>query len=559
MAKRQINFSDPEVISQIAHALVDHTPIAYLILDKKLRIHFFNQFYLKIRKLADDSVLGNYCYNLTNNGVPCPDCAVRDTIDTGRTKRVARKDYLPDGSYCHVDDYAIPIADADGNFDYILEVVVDRTTERRVREKNERLYVGMIEALIALMDKKDPYTRNHSLDVTRIAVKLANFIGLPPEEVHDIRLASLLHDIGKIYIPDTIINKPAALTPDEFETIKRHSVETFNMLSHLSQFEGIRQMAGHHHERWDGKGYPDGLSGQEIPLGARILCVADAYDAMTSNRPYRRAISHDDAVTEIEANAGRQFDPVLARRFVEMAGENFGSRERMLKDRARSVFKRRGRTTIKIERRISSGRGNSTRIFHNDMMSFFSNREFMRAVMENSPCFYLIVDKDFNILYSSENFSRQSGLSREEVGAKRCFELAERGAIHCFELEDGKVKCPAVRAFLTGKMQEGKTHFDFRDETVFCDVYAVPVEMRDQNGESFPCVMEIILDRSRETRALLSMESDVKRLLEILMQLTGKMSENITSDSRSIIQSCATFGEYLTRMSERIRTMEERD
>lgn len=551
-SKTRIDFTDPKVLDQIASILLNHTPIAYIILDKKLRIHFFNDFYTKIRKLERNDILGNYCYNITNNGVPCRECAVQAAIAKKERQFVSRKDYLPDGSFCCVDDYAIPLVNAVGDFNYILEVIIDRTAERRLQENNDNLYVGMIEALISILDKKDPYTSDHSRDVTKIAVKLARHIGLGDAEVQDIRLASLLHDIGKIYIPDAIINKPGSLTEDEYRIIKRHPTETLNMLANLSQLTEVRLIAGHHHERWDGRGYPDRLAGEEIPLGSRIISIADTYDAMTSNRSYRNALPHEKAVEEILANAGSQFDPNLVRRFADMVASESDPRERLLTEKIDARYRRQNRNSVKIERHLQDSAGNSTHIFHDDVTKFFSSKTFVRAIMENSPCFYTIIDENFNILFASESMLRESGLPPEKIYDMHCYEIAQNGK-PCFGDEKGAAACAAMRAFQTGAPQEGKIEYRFKGRTWLCDVYANPLTLRDVNGEEVKCVLQIILDRTREVRARHSFESDVKTLLNTLVQVITNMDESVTAGSEDIIESCTNFSEYLSNIGDALK------
>ncbi|MGQ9920285.1 MAG: HD domain-containing phosphohydrolase [Desulfobacca sp.] len=175
-----------------------------------------------------------------------------------------------------------------------------------------------LRALINSLEARDASTRHHSVRVTSIAAKFAERIGLPKAWVDSLRRAGALHDIGKIGIPDAVLLKPAPLMPAELEIIRQHPVIGANIVAPLHLLPREQAIIVHHHERWDGKGYPSGLAGEAIPLLARIIALADSYDAIISDRPYRARRSHDEALAEIAAHAGTQFDPELTRQFIEI-------------------------------------------------------------------------------------------------------------------------------------------------------------------------------------------------------------------------------------------------
>ena len=179
-------------------------------------------------------------------------------------------------------------------------------------------YAPTIYALTAAIDAKDHYTFRHSVNVSYLATQLARAIGLDDEHVEMIRQAGLLHDIGKISIPENILSKTTPLTDDEFEIMKSHVENSIAMIRHLPSLDYVVPIAIAHHERYDGAGYPRGLSGKNIPIGGRCLAIADAFDAMVSKRPYKEAISIQEALEEIERNLEKQFDPEIGRTFVEL-------------------------------------------------------------------------------------------------------------------------------------------------------------------------------------------------------------------------------------------------
>ena len=203
---------------------------------------------------------------------------------------------------------------------------------RLIKDINEKLekayddlreaYRGTMESLRLAVDAKDTYTKNHSDRVSYYAVLLAKKIGLPEEEVEIIRDGGLFHDIGKIGIPDSILQKTSPLTDDEYSDIKNHPSIGAHILQPAKIFDKIIPMVKHHHERFDGRGYPSGLKGEDIPLCARIVCIADSFDAMTSDRSYRPRYTLFKAIEEIENCKGTQFDPELADAFVVSIKEN---------------------------------------------------------------------------------------------------------------------------------------------------------------------------------------------------------------------------------------------
>ena len=189
----------------------------------------------------------------------------------------------------------------------------DMASEIRAKtEKLSRAYIQIVEALAASVDAKDRYTHGHSSRVADYSREIARRAGLSQSQQDAIFMMGLLHDVGKIGIPDTIINKPGRLTDEEFAVIKTHPSVGAEILKKITDYPELMIGAHWHHERYDGKGYPDGLSGESIPEVARIIAVADTYDAMTSNRSYREALTQEQVRAEIERCKSSQFDPRFA-------------------------------------------------------------------------------------------------------------------------------------------------------------------------------------------------------------------------------------------------------
>ncbi|HZE68234.1 MAG TPA: HD domain-containing phosphohydrolase [Pyrinomonadaceae bacterium] len=192
---------------------------------------------------------------------------------------------------------------------------------QRAAEANRELFVGTVKSLAAAIDGKDPYTRGHSERVSRFSVAIAQRLGLPDDEVEKIRISALLHDVGKIGIDDKILKKPASLTDEEYEIMKQHPQKGFKIMSHIPALKEFLPGMYMHHEMINGQGYPQGLKGDEIPIMARIVAVADTFDAMTTDRPYQSAMKFEDAVARIETFVGTRYDAQVVAAFVEACRE----------------------------------------------------------------------------------------------------------------------------------------------------------------------------------------------------------------------------------------------
>ena len=204
----------------------------------------------------------------------------------------------------------------------LVELVADhvgaalRTAE--LYRKLEQTHLGVAEALAAALEAKDGYTANHARWIADLAVEVGRELELTESVLRDVRYGAIFHDIGKIAVPDAILNKPGPLTDEEFEIIKQHPAVGEQILAPVPFLAEVRRIVRHDHERWDGTGYPDGLRGPQIPIGARIVLVVDAYHAMISNRPYREAMAEKDARERLQAGAGSQFDPGVVAAFLRV-------------------------------------------------------------------------------------------------------------------------------------------------------------------------------------------------------------------------------------------------
>jgi len=193
---------------------------------------------------------------------------------------------------------------------WLKEEVQRRTQEvEREREKQQQLALATLEALINAQEAKSPFLSGHSARVATFAASVAHHLGLTDDEIEDIRMAGRLHDLGKIGVRDSVLNKKGPLTDNEYEHVKQHVLIGWQILSPLQHLGSIISYVRNHHEHWDGSGYPDGLAAEEIPLGARIVCASEVYDALTTSRPYQEKLSPREAVDRMSLLAGKILDP----------------------------------------------------------------------------------------------------------------------------------------------------------------------------------------------------------------------------------------------------------
>jgi putative two-component system response regulator len=208
-----------------------------------------------------------------------------------------------------------------------LPILIERNLTRRrlevarLKERESAVLFAAIKALASAVDAKDPYTARHSMRVTRLALELGRLIRLSADEMYLLEFSAWMHDVGKIGVPDALLLKPAALAPDELAIMRVHAVKGGEIVGSIEELNPVATVIRHHHERVDGQGYPDGLKGDAIPLASRIIGIADAFEAMTADRSYRRTLGRALALAELGANAGTQFDAALVRPFLNIVTE----------------------------------------------------------------------------------------------------------------------------------------------------------------------------------------------------------------------------------------------
>ena len=229
------------------------------------------------------------------------------------------------GTLCCANHEAKPdLSDRDVQMLHVLaRLTADQIEREELQLDKQRLLAETagVTALIAAVEARDSYTGEHSRFVVELATKVARGMGARRETLAEIQQVALLHDIGKLAVPDAVLNKPGPLSPDEWRTMREHPKIGARIVSAIPELMFLAPAIRAEHERWDGRGYPDGLAGRAIPLASRIVFVCDAYHAMTSDRPYRQALSSEEAIEEISAGTGSQFCPETAQALLELLAD----------------------------------------------------------------------------------------------------------------------------------------------------------------------------------------------------------------------------------------------
>jgi PAS domain S-box-containing protein/putative nucleotidyltransferase with HDIG domain len=326
---------EDDQLQQMTDALLDTLPLGVILTDVNGDIAFINHTAEAIRNIRRENLIGK---NMLDCHAPRSQAGVMRALENIRQKPdTTYKRMVEDsasGKY-YINTYA-GIVDAK-NEAIGLAVLTEDVTEKRklelersktyqmnletmsnIRKQYHELLLTSLETIAKILEARDPYTRHHSKNVCDISLKLYEHRKGIGEDYHMLKTAATLHDIGKICIPDAILFKPGPLSDLEFSTIRQHSAIAAEILKPLDSGSAISSIVRHHHEHYDGRGYPDGLRGGEIPMCSRIITIADAFDAMRSDRPYRRALPFQRCVDEIARNAGAHFDPEWVEVFLEL-------------------------------------------------------------------------------------------------------------------------------------------------------------------------------------------------------------------------------------------------
>lgn len=315
----------------------DTMPNGVMLLDKDITIKKINKYMIDVMGLSFDEAIGKKYYEVVYGTSEYPaDCPIKEVSE--KLAPVNREVFNKKLNRFFMLNFTPIFEEQNNTVHYFIQTMTDISDikDREVKLKESRtafynmlkdidfaykdlkeLHEGLIFSLAKAVDAKSPWTKNHSELVSRYSVMIGKELGMNAKEIDTLRVAAILHDIGKIGIYDSILYKPGSLTGDEYSLVKLHSEKGAEIISHIQQLENISMIIKYHHERFDGTGYPAGLISNQIPFYSRIIAVADAYEAMTSDRPYRPVLGKELAIEELNRYAGCQFDPDIVKAFIK--------------------------------------------------------------------------------------------------------------------------------------------------------------------------------------------------------------------------------------------------
>ncbi len=326
----------PDELRTLTDVLLEQLPIGVILTDTEGNITLVNKTAERIRHILRDNVVGHNvldCHTerskasvtrAVENIMRKPDTVYRRMVDDTRNDRFYINTYA---GLMNDEGVAIGMAVLSEDITDKRRLELERATNYQmmeennaaIRQKYHELMLASLESVMRILEARDRYTCDHSHNVCAYALKMYEYRYGVGNDYHNLRNAASLHDIGKVGIPDEILHKSDRLTAEEFTIIKRHSEMAEAILKPIDSGNAISKIVRHHHERYDGNGYPDGLSGDDIPLASRIIAIADAYEAMSSDRPYRKALSYEQCLAEVSSHAGSQFDPEWSQVLLELA------------------------------------------------------------------------------------------------------------------------------------------------------------------------------------------------------------------------------------------------
>ncbi|MDF2570161.1 MAG: domain S-box-containing protein [Sporomusa sp.] len=305
---------DNEVLgdkAKLFDMMLEHVPCAVMAISPTYQVLTINEGFTTISGVTKEAALGRRCYEVLGEGRICSGCPVTMALVTAKACSSTKQQRNHNGTVKYIDQMAVPVLNGDGSVNYVFEFSLDVTERIALEQQNHHLAVETVTSLAKLIGSRDQYTGVHSARVKSIALNIGKELDLTPDSMSELAIAATLHDIGKIGIPEQILNKTGNLTESEYIVIQKHPQLGYDALVNIEQLEKVAEYILYHHECYDGRGYPSGKKGQDIPFISRILSVADVYEAITSDRVYRKAMSLEQAMLVMHAGRGSKFDPEI--------------------------------------------------------------------------------------------------------------------------------------------------------------------------------------------------------------------------------------------------------
>lgn len=320
------------ILTRVAEAIQGSAMHAWLVIDRNYKIIFVNEAFCKLWKIPRKDLIGHSLLQVLFDGNKQDTAGAYhgpliETMATGREfpAMEACIGNSRDRSYIWHLVSTFLLRDEENQPEYAVGIYVGIDKFKVLEKKLDSMNMDIIRAFCKAIGIRDAYTKQHSEHVATLMVELAEYMKLPAEAVTTAYLTGIVHDVGKIGVPEKILNKPGRLTAEEYEFVKRHSTRGADILTDIPGFGTIAGIVRYHHERFDGLGYPAGLKGEKIPLFSRMMSVCDAYDAMTSARCYREPLTVEQALGELSRCTGTQFDPAISDQFIQFIHSGLAS------------------------------------------------------------------------------------------------------------------------------------------------------------------------------------------------------------------------------------------
>lgn len=314
--------------------LLENLPSPIAIVSPQYNLLRVNHAVTELTGVKSGEIAGKKCYELFGTGEVCEGCPVKKALVTKSVQQNVKRELARNDKEIYIQQTAVPVIDDNGAVVNVIEFINDVTEKVKLEREKRSLFIDTVASFAGLIDSRDSSTGKHSQRVKDISLSIGQELGLSASELEELSITALLHDIGKIGIPEQILNKSGRLTTEEYNVIKQHPITGFNNLFKIKPLEKIAGYVLHHHEKYDGTGYPDGLKGEDIPLVSRIIAVADVYEAVTADRVYRPAMKLEQALMVMCQGRYTYFDPIVLDAFFTYLLKNETSaREIILKYR----------------------------------------------------------------------------------------------------------------------------------------------------------------------------------------------------------------------------------